>query len=79
MDSAIIADHWVKIKESEKIDKYLDVTREKWIHYNRIKLSTWETMREPDENGYKYLGIFKVDDIQYNDMKVDQKLVHKQT
>ena len=28
MDFAVQADHWVKIKENEKRDKYLDLVRE---------------------------------------------------
>ena len=28
MDFAVPADHWVKLKDSEKIDKYLDFARE---------------------------------------------------
>ena len=28
MDFAVLADHWVKLKESENRDKYLDLSRE---------------------------------------------------
>ena len=28
VDFAVLADHWVKLKESEKKDKYLDLARE---------------------------------------------------
>ena len=28
MDFAVLTDHWVKIKENEKRDKYLDLSRE---------------------------------------------------
>ena len=28
MDFAVPADHWIKLKESEKKDKYLDLARE---------------------------------------------------
>ncbi len=28
MDFAVLAGHWVKLKESEKRDKYLDIARE---------------------------------------------------
>ena len=33
-----------------------------------ISLSTGETMDDPDENGYKYLGILELDEILNNEM-----------
>ena len=37
MDIAVLADHWVKIKESKKWDKYLELARE--LKISNIKVT----------------------------------------
>ena len=59
MDFAILADHKKKIKENEKIDKYLDLTREiKKKHESDGDISwSWFTLNGPQRLGKWIWGI----------------------
>ena len=57
MDFPVPADHWVKMKENEKIDKYLDLTRElkKTVEYEGESDTncSWCTRYGPKKLGKK--------------------------
>ena len=59
MDFAVAADHSLKIKESEKIDKYLDLARglkKKAMKYERGSYTSW-LWNSPQRLGKKSGGI----------------------
>lgn len=47
----------------------LTMKRGKRAHCRGIKLPTEEVIAEPDDSGYKYLGVLEVDDILHREMK----------